>query len=158
MAAPIVSDKHEVTWTNLASNLSTILTVVLARGKKFADVNASTEVPVGSKVYGIYIEFNIAAEEITSPKKLEWKVFANPVGQTASSPALYYQTDRSYILKRGMEMLPKDVSTVYKRVFFVRIPRNYQRMKEDYDLNISFVVSSTETVNLCGIAIYKNFI
>ena len=158
MMAPVVSDKHEITWTNLASNLSTILTVVLARGKKFADVNASTEVPVGSKIYGIYIEFNIAAEEITTAKKLEWKVFANPVGQTASSPALYYQTDRSYTLKRGMEMLPKAVSTVYKRVFFVKIPRNYQRMKEDYDLNISFVVSSTETVNLCGIAIYKNFI
>ncbi len=157
MQAPIVSDKHEVTWTNLASDLSTILTVVIARGKKLADVNASTEVPVGSKIYGIYIEFNIGAEDITSPKKLEWKVFANPVGQTSSSPALYYQTDRSYTLKRGMEMLPKAVSTVYKRIIFVRIPRNYQRMKEDYDINISFIASSTETVNLCGFAIYKNF-
>lgn len=157
LQAPIVTDKHEITWTNLASDLSSVLTVVLARGKKLGDTNTSIEVPVGSKIFGIYIEFNVSAEDITSPKKLEWKVFANPVGQTASLPSLYYQTDRAYVLKRGMEMLPKDVSTVYKRIIFVRIPKVYQRIKDEMDINISFVASSTELVNLCGFAIYKNW-
>ncbi len=157
MQAPIVSDKKEIVWSNLASDLSTTLTTVLARGKKLADVNTGLECPVGSKIYGIYIEFNIGAEDITSPKILHWKVFVNPVGQAASIPSLYYQTDRAYVLKRGMEMLPKSVSIVYKRIIFVRIPRVYQRMKDEMDINISFIMTSTETVNLCGFAIYKNF-
>jgi len=157
LQAPIVTDKHEIVWSNLATDISTVLTVVLARGKKLADVNASTEVPLGSKVFGIFIEFNIGAEDITSPKILHWKVFANPVGQTATVPSLYYQTDRAYILKRGMEMLPKAVSTVYKRIIFVRIPKVYQRMKDEMDINISFIMTSAELVNLCGFAIYKNW-
>ncbi len=157
MSAPVVTDKHEITWSNLDSANGTVFTVVLARGKKLADVNASTEVPLGSKIYGIYIEFNISASDITNPKVMHWKVFVNPVGQTATNPNTYYQTDRAYILKRGMEMLPEDLSTVYKRIIFVKIPKIYQRIKDEQDINISFIMSSAELINNCGFAIYKNF-
>ncbi len=152
---PLVTDKHEVVWTNLGINASTVQSVVLSRGKKLGDVNASTEVPVGSRITWLYLEFNVAADDVTNAKILHWEVACVSPNNTQTSPALYYQDDRSFIIKRGMEMLPKDVGTVFKRIVPIRIPKVYQRQKEEMDIEFNYVCTSAELINICGFVVYK---
>ncbi len=155
---PVHSDKHEVTWSFLATDLGTAKkTIVLAVGVHPADKDGPTEVGIGAKIFGIYLEFNIAAETITNPKVVHWQIAVRPQSGANSSPNVYYQTDRSFIIKRGMEMLPKDVATVFKRIVFVPIPRVYQRMKDTMDIVFQLQASSTEAINFCGFGIYKEF-
>ncbi len=158
LRAPIKTDKHELTWSNLAADIGTATLVInLAKGVPPADKNAATECEIGARINSIYVEFNVAAETITNPKILHWAVQGGSEGSTKENPTTYYQSNRSFILKRGMEMLPKDVSTVYKRIFVVKIPKKLQRQTADSFIDILFRASSTESINLCGFAIYKEF-
>ncbi len=158
MRSPVKSDKHEVTWSNLSADHGTATFIVpIAKGVPPADKNTSTEVEIGSKVFSIYVEMNLAAETITNPKIIHWAMQGGSEGSTIENPTTYYQSNRSFILKRGMEMLPKDVSTVYKRIFVVRIPRKLQRQTADSFISLMFQASSTESINNCGFAIYKEF-
>ncbi len=153
---PIIqSDKHENTWSNLAQNASVTQGITLSNAVQPSAKNTATEVAIGSKIYGIYLEFHFSAETITNPKVIHWKVEVIPANTTVSVANSYYQTDRAYVIQRGMEMLPKSVSTVFKRIVFVRIPRVYQRQKEGQVISFRYQSSSTETINACGIAIYK---
>ncbi len=155
----INSDKHEVVWSALAEDASTTKTVTLIKGVPTADADSSIECEVGSKVFGIYIELNISAETTTEVKILHWNVryVDTPGTQATSNPNTYYQDDRSRILKRGMEMLVRDQSTLTKRIFFVRIPRKMQRVTAGSFLIFEYVSTSANTQNLCGFAIYKEF-
>ena len=103
----------------------------------------------------MYIEFNVAAETITNPKVLHWTIQGGSEGSTLENPSTYYQGNRSSIFKRGMEMLPKDVGTVYKRIFTVKIPKKFQRVSENAFISLLFRCSSTEAINVCGFGIYK---
>ncbi len=154
---PIKSDKHEITWSNLAQDAGSVKNIALVVPVASADKNTNTECEIGSHVKSIYFEFHFSAETITSAKVIHWKFFAQAGGETISTPALYYQTDRSRISKRGMEMLPKDVSTVFKRIFVVKVPRHQQRITATTFYTFSYICSSAETINACGIAIYKEF-
>ncbi len=98
---------------------------------------------------------NIGAETITNPKILHWQVIITRAGQTIGAATSYYQAERSQIIKRGMEMLPKDVGTVYKRIFFAPLPKGSTRMRENSEIIIRFQTTSAETINFCGFAIYK---
>ncbi len=154
---PIKSDKHEITWSNLAQDASATTNIALATAVASADKNTATEVEIGSHIKSIYFEFNVAANTITNPKVLHWKVIGNRAGETITAASTYYQADRSRIIKRGMEMLPKDVGTVFKRIFVVRIPRTWQRMQANMSLTFAYVSTSAEPQNLCGFAIYKEY-
>ncbi len=154
--APLKTDKHEITWSDLAADMGTATNShQLVLGVDAEDKGSATECMLGSHVRSIYIEMNIAAETVTNPKVLHWVIEARDVNQTGTTPTLYYQDDRSIIFKRGMEMLPKDVSTVYKRILVVRIPKKAQRISKGAGIFIKFRCSSTEAVNVCGFAIYK---
>ncbi len=153
---PIIqSDKHEITWSNLAQNASVTQGIELTKAVQPSAKNTATEVAIGSKIFGIYLEFHFSAEEIGVAKVIHWKVEVIPPNTTVSVANSYYQTDRAYVIQRGMEMLPKSVSTVYKRIVFVRIPRIYQRQKEGQIISFRYQSTSTETINACGIGIYK---
>lgn len=152
---PIIRNKHELTWSNLSQNASTITNVILSLGVESANADTASEVVVGHQVRGIYLEFHFSAETITNAKVIHWSIEQLRTGQTSPNPILYYQDTRSQILKRGMEMLPKDVSTVFKRIVFVRIPKFMQRAKMNQQIVFRYVCSSTETINACGFAIYK---
>ncbi len=115
----------------------------------------TAEVSIGCHIKWLYCEINFAAQVITNPKTVNWTIRMVMPGQSPSVPTQLYAIDRSYVLKRGMEMLPKDVGTVYKRMFVVKIPRVYQRMKEGQKLEFEYVASSSETMNTCGIFIFK---
>ncbi len=58
-------------------------------------------------------------------------------------------------MKRGMEMLPTNVATVFKRIFVVKIPRVYNRVGDTDQYTFQYIASSSQTINACGIAIYK---
>ncbi len=153
---PIVnSNKHEVTFTQLAQDSSTKQTIALSIAVDAADKNNATECSIGSHIKWIFCEFNFSAETITVAKTVHWAIRYIPSGQVASGPNQLFGTDRAYVIKRGMEMLPKDVSTVYKRVFTVKIPRKYVRQTDNGGFVFEYVASSTNTMNACGIFIYK---
>ncbi len=154
---PIVSDKHEVTWSDLSADYSGATSKLLIDPVLPGAVSLSTEVGIGSRVFGVYIEFNVSSQVITNTKVLHWTVSMIRKGQTAGSPATYYQDDRSQVLKRGMEMLVKDTGTLIKRIIYVKIPRTFQRMKANQQIYINFRSTSSETLNSCGFAIYKEF-
>ncbi len=155
-AAPIQSNKQEITWSNLAQDAGTAKTVVLAVGVKSADADAVTEVEIGHSVKFLYLEFQFSAETITNTKIIHWLVDCNISGATAGNPIQYYQPDRSFIIQRGMEMLPKSVNTIIKRIVPIRVPRVYQRAKNNWSLRFRYQASLTETINACGICIYKD--
>ncbi len=148
-------EKHEITWSNLAQNASTVQEITMFTVVQVADKNSATEVAVGSHTRGIYFEFHFSPQVVTNPKVIHWTIEYIPVGRTLSSPATYNNNTKSYIFKRGMEMLPADQATVFKRIFLVVIPKIYQRAKQGDAIKFRYISSSTETINACGIAIYK---
>ncbi len=153
---PITTEKHEVTWSNLAQDAGTATIVVpLAIGTASADTDNSQEVVIGKHVNWMYFEFHFSAEAITSTKVIHWQVIANPHGDTTHTGNSYNTEAKNQVLKRGMEMLPKDVSTVFKRIFVVRIPRGVARMATGNKIDFIYQCSSTQTINACGFVIYK---
>ncbi len=149
------TDKHEITWSNLAQNASTVQSITLSIAVPSADKNAATEVEIGSRISSIYFEFHFSAQVVTNPKVIHWIIIGVKPGETVNSPAVYYQNDRAIIFKRGMEMLPADQATVYKRIFVARVPKKFLRQTAAFQFQLRYISSSTETINACGIAIYK---
>ncbi len=152
---PVKSEKEELTTSLLAGDRSTNLVIILA-----AAVDSPTiagQVEIGDTVKSIFIEFNVAAQTTTNPKVFHWLVEKLPSGGTSSVPSVYDAATKSQILHRGMEMLPSDTSTVFKRVFVVRIPPRLRRMQDGSQITLNIIASSAETVNFCMIAIYKHF-
>ncbi len=156
---PVQSDKHEIVWTQLSQDLAPAVATQILIGTQSADKNLAVEVETGSHVKSLYFEFNISAEDVTTAKVVDWIVILRPqnVSSAAITPTLFYQTGRNLIIQRGREMLPKALSTVYKRVFRVRIPKKYQRIGAGDTINIVFGASSSEVINLCGFCIFKEF-
>ncbi len=151
----IVSNKHEVTFTHLAQDSSTNQEVPISIAVDSANKDNSTEVGIGSRITWIFVELNFAAETTTVPKTVHWVIRYIPSGQVASGANQLFGTDRAFVIKRGMEMLPSDTSTVFKRVFTVKIPRKYQRQTDNGSFQFEYIASSTNTMNACGIFIYK---
>ncbi len=149
--------KHENTWSALSENASTKKSIVLATGTQSADITdaTATEVKSGAHVKWIYFEFHFSAETITTTKVIHWWVAMKPFGTSLNNPNQYQLPGRRFIIKRGMEMLPKDVSTVFKRVFVVKIPRKFQRLAIADQMVFEYIASSAETINACGIAVYR---
>ncbi len=155
MLAPLKTDKHEITWSNLGQNASTVQQITLAVGTNSADKNTATEVEVGSHIKSIYFEFHFSPAQTGNANVIHWNIFGSKVGETISVPSLYYTDNRSAVFKRGMEMLPVNVATVFKRIFVVKVPQKFQRMTKNGFLIFQYVASSTQTINACGFAIYK---
>lgn len=154
---PVNSEKHEINWSLLALDASSDVRTVIVQGVEPSAKNIPTEVTIGATVRTVYFEFHFSAETITNAKVIHWIIAKEPFGSAVGSPTSYNTPSRRFILKRGMEMLPKDVGTVFKRIVVVRIPPRIRRFGEDDTLVFEFRCSSTETVNACGIAIYKSF-
>ncbi len=154
---PIQSDKHETTWSNLVQNASTQVSITLAQAVQPSATNTGTEVEVGSTIKSFFLEFHFSAENVANPKVIHWQMFKRPFGSAGPSPATYYQVQRRFIFKRGMEMLPKSTSTVFKRIIVVKVPRGKQRMGESDLWQFQYICSSSEAINACGICIYKAY-
>ncbi len=153
------SRKHEQTWSFLVQDAGTKQTVNLATGTQAADITdaTSTEVKSGAHIKYIYLEFHFSANVITNPKVIHWWLVFKPLGTSLNNPNQYQLTQRRFIMKRGMEMLPKDLSTVFKRIVVVKIPPKFQRLAISDKLDFEYICSSTEAINACGFAIYRAF-
>ncbi len=152
---PVNSIKHEITWSDLAIDASAIIVKDIAIGVEPPDKNLATEVAIGSTVRSIYFEFHFSAQTTTNPKVIHWTIGKEPFGTNLGSPSSYNTIDRRFIFKRGMEMLPADKSTVFKRIFVVRIPPRFRRIGDNDKLFLRYISTSAETINACGFAIYK---
>ncbi len=153
--SPIKTDKHEISWSNLSQNAAATQAIDLVTGTTSSAKNLASEVLIGSKVTRIYLEFHFSAETTSAAKVIHWKVEKLGANETTTVPSTYYQLGRNRILQRGMEMLVRDQSTVFKRIISVKIPRGYQRCGEGETIKFRYICSSSETINACGIAIYK---
>ncbi len=153
--AKVKSVKHEVTWSNLAQNASTTQNITLVDGVAVADATSATDVIMGHGVKFLYLEFHFSAENIASPKVIHWVVEVIKGGQTTGNPNVYDLPYRAQIIQRGMEMLPRELGTVFKRIIAVRVPKHMQRITEETLIRFRYISSSTETINACGIGIYK---
>ncbi len=154
---PINQEKHEVTWSNLGQDAATAtITIPIVKCVALADVNSSSEVPRGSHVKWIYFEFHFSPAQTGNVNVIHWKIVKNPNGsQDAVTGNSYNLAEKSWVPKRGMEMLPVNVATVFKRIFTVKVPQKMQRMAVDDEINLLYQASSTQTINACGFAIYK---
>ncbi len=148
-------EKHEITFTQLAVDASSEQSVTLATAVDASSKNLANEVLVGSRITRLYVELNIAAQTITNPKVLHWLIFKSPFGATIPPPSSYNNTSKRFIIQRGMEMLPSDVGTVFKRILSIKIPKRYQRMGDGDFLVFKFISTLAETVNVCGFFVYK---
>ncbi len=74
---------------------------------------------------------------------------------TVGAPNAYNSGNKSYIVKRGMEMLVKDLGTEIKRIFTVKVPLSYQRVKVNTALEFQYICTSSEAINTCGFTICK---
>ncbi len=148
-------EKHEITWSNLAQDASTEQSITIAQAVDPADKNLSTEVLTGSRITRIYLEFHFSANVITNPKVIHWLVFKSPFGSTIGTASTYNNAGKKFIIQRGMEMLPKDLGTVFKRIISIKVPKRYQRMGDNDFLVFKYISTSSEAINACGIGIYK---
>ncbi len=148
---PVKTEKTEITWSDLATDYGS------ANVNKTIAVPGTNDLEIGDTINWVYFEFNCAAQTTTNPKVLHWSVIKLRTGQSAPTGSTYNQAIKAQILKRGMEMLPSDVATVYKRQFVVKLPRSIKRFRDGDSLIISFRASSTETINNCGFAVFRAF-
>ncbi len=154
---PVHSEKKENTLSSLATDFGSA-TIQLDILEAVQDPTGIAEIEIGTTVRYIFFELNIAAETITNPKILHWAVVKEPFGTAQPvAPTTVDGIAKRFILKRGMEMLPKDVSTVFKRIFVVRIPPRLRRMGDSDKLVINFRATSTESINVCLITIARVF-
>ncbi len=152
---PVHSEKQEITWSNLVQNASATQNIPIITTVE--NPSSAGQLNIGATVKSIFFEFNIAAEDVSVPKVVHWIIEKLPSLGTGNDPSIYDAVNKKQILKRGMEMLPKDVSTVFKRVFVLRIPPRLSRFADGDQLNFRYKSTSTSTINNCGIAIYKGF-
>ncbi len=154
-ASPIKRDKHEITWSNLAQNASTTIEILLANTVDVGSKGSANEVAVGSHVKFLYLEFQFNTDDTSVTKIIHWTVEKLQPGQDGTIPSTYYQDQRSFVIQRGMEMLPKASATLVKRIVPIRVPIGYQRNKQGAKLVFRYVSSSATLINACGFAIYK---
>ncbi len=158
---PINTQKHEITWSNLGQDAGTAaIKVVLALGKAAGVVTTTTasDITIGSHIKSIYFEFHFSAAQTGNANVIHWQILKEPQDKNPTAPNLYNQSDKRFVFKRGMEMLPTNVSTVFKRVFVTRIPKGYARIGDFDKLTFQYQASSTQTINACGFAIYKEIL
>ncbi len=160
---PVKTEKHEITWSNLAQNASTLQVINLITAVQTPAT--ATNVEIGSTVRSIYLETNLNGVDNSSAAQVfHWAVLKSPAGDPTfdTDPATYNTSRKRFILKRGMEMLP-DIplgsgGTVQtKRIFVVRIPPRMRRFGDGDQLQLVYKSTSASGINYCGIGIYKEY-
>ncbi len=160
---PVKTEKHEITWSNLGQNASTVQTVTLIQSSSAP--SSAIHVEVGSTIRSVYLETNLnGVDNSGTVQVFHWAILKAPAGDPTFDidPTTYNSSRKRFILKRGMEMLPEiplgSGGTVQtKRVFVVRIPPRMRRFGDDDQLQLVYKSTSTSGINYCGIAIFKEF-
>lgn len=158
---PVVSLKHENTWSNLAQNASGGITIDQIVGQE-SPVGAP-DVDIASIVKSIFFEFNlVGVDNSPNAQVFHWMIVKNPGKLISFDAILYNQDNKKFILKRGMEMLPEvplDAAPTIqiKRQFVLKLPPRLRRFDDNDALQLVYKTSSASTINFCGISIFKEF-
>ncbi len=115
------------------------------------------EVNVGDTVKFVNVEVNFSPEAVGSTKVCHWILWKKISTMTNLIPSSYDESNKRMIIRRGMEMVPKDAAVVTKRMFPIILPRSYRRFGEAQQLYFSYVTTSTDNFNACGFFVYKNY-
>ncbi len=160
---PVHSEKHEITWSNLSQNASTVQTIPIVTAVA-GEPSTPAEVQTGATVKGVYFETNLNGVDNSGvPQVFHWGVIKVPsLASFGQDPAIYDANYKRWYFKRGMEMLPEvpldSGGTVQtKRIFFVRLPPKFRRFGEGDKLSLIYKSTSTSGISYCGFAIYKEF-
>ncbi len=151
--APLITEKIEQTFTDLASDNSATQTVTIITAQR--NPTGDLQFSPGSILPWVYFEFQFSSETTTSVKTVHWQIIKVPAGLALTSAALYDEAYKKFILKRGMEMLVRDQATLIKRIGVVRIPPRLRRFDEGDTLLFRYIMSSAELTNACGFFIGK---
>ncbi len=153
---PVKSEKEEISWSELGTDMSTTRTQTIAIAVD--SPTTAGQVEIGDTIRSVFFEFNLVADDSTTVKVFHWQLVKSPHGDYAEIGNSYDTDHKNQILKRGMEMLPKATTSVQiKRIFVVRIPPRLRRMADGDLIQLRYQATSAETINFCGIAIYKHF-
>ncbi len=158
---PVVSLKHENTWSFLGQNASTAQFVTLIEAVE--NPVSANEVDIGSIVKSIFFESNLNGVDNSGAVQIfHWYIMKNPAGGATPAPTTYQSDQKKFILKRGMEMLPEiplgSGGTVQtKRIFALKLPPRLRRFDDGDKLLLGYQSTSASGVNYCGISIYKEF-
>ncbi len=158
---PIQSEKHELTWSRLGENASTVKSVTLITAVA-GEPSLATDIETGSHVKWIYIESNLnGVDNSTVVQVFHWAIYKSPSGAfSIQDPTSYDTKFKKFFLKRGMEMLPEiplgSGGTVQtKRIFTVKIPKHLQRFGEGDQLLLVYKSTSASSINYCGIGVFR---
>ncbi len=158
---PVISQKHEITWSNLGQDASTVQEIQLINGTE-SPVTAQ-DVDIGSIVKWIYLETNLNGVDNSGVAQVfHWIIIKRPAGAFADDPSTYNQDSKKFVIKRGMEMLPEiplgSGGTVQtKRIFVVKLPSRIRRFDDGDSLALRYKSTSSSGINYCGIAIFREF-
>ncbi len=158
---PVISLKHEITWSFLGQNASTSQAVTLIDAVE--NPATSIEVDTASIIKWVFVEFNLnGVDNSGTAQVFHWLIMKVPAGLTVSAANSYNTDQKKFIIKRGMEMLPEiplgSGGTVQtKRQFVVKLPPRLRRFDDGDQLRLVYISTSASGINFCGIAIFKEF-
>lgn len=161
MVKPTInSEKHIRQNTIFTVAASAVSTIMAAAGVAIQDKDASNEVREGCEIKAIWIEYWITsdgADQASVILTLEKLPAAASAMTYAQSVALNDYPNKKNILYTTMGLAANNTSVPIPFVRqFVRIPKGKQRMGLGDKLNIT-ISSPSGGVNVCGIAIYKEY-
>ncbi len=162
MKAPIHSRKHYVQF-GISQILTGIREVIpLVKAQENTTVNSAEEVTEGAVVKVVYVELWLQnqgnlGEQITTVSK-------DPSGSTGPSFAehanLFAYDNKKNVLLTSQGLTANDAISGPQAIIrqWIKIPKSKQRfgLGDRLDLNISNV--SSQDLNRCGLAIYKEYL
>ncbi len=161
MKAPIHSTKHYVQYPIDQIIGGTREVIVLVNAVESTVANAATEVEEGSIIKAVFIELWLQNQGNLS--EMIVTVSKDPDAQTgptfAEHASLFTYTNKKNILFTSQGLSANDAVSGPVAVLrhWIKIPKSKQRfgLGDRLDLNISNV--SSQDLNRCGIAVYKEY-
>lgn len=154
--------KHIVDSTNLAADLSTTQNIILVQGVDNPILANTYQVATDSLVHNIILQVNFhnLQTNTTNVVRVDWCLFYNPKGQTATMPdptTLGSNTLKDNVFKTGMEMVNNTNVVMLKGV--IKIPKKWQKIGRDDEIRFvyRFSGSTGNTDSVCLHALYREY-
>ena len=161
MRPPIQSQKHYVQFTVSPITTATTENIRLVDAVESTTANASTEVSEGSIIKAIYIELWLQNDGADSAQIVTvTKDSQNTSGPTyAQMGALFSYNNKKNILFTHQGLGSNDAISGPQVVLrqWIKIPKGKQRFGLNDRIHLSIANVSSQDLNRCGFAIYKEY-
>ncbi len=162
MVAPIHSIKHYVHRTNAAVATGAVLVQgVVTAIVKGAARTSSDQVEEGAVIKAVHLEYWICGVDDAVTSQFTFIVYKLPSGQSIPNATdmtgLGAWENKKNILFSSQGVLPKDESAISVPVIrqWILVPKGKQRFGLEDKLQVAF--HSVGTLQICGIATYKEY-